>query len=153
MQNINECKNWALTYLHKLPNVNGTAKGDFLKNLQPVPEYIKEKRNEIIAPFPNAEIEPKVRDYLIIVNDGECVYRHIDDNYTGKVHLRFNWFLSVADEGGEIYVHTQKYIPKVNDVLLIDPTIPHHVTMVKGKSPLIMISYGILYKDEICVTR
>ena len=144
MQNINHCKNWALSCLHKLPKINGTGYGDALKNLKPVPEYIKEKRNEILAPFPYATNEPNVKDYLIILNSGECVFRHTDDKYEDKKHLRLNWFLSVANEGGDVYVDTKKYTPKVNDVLLIDPTIPHHVTMVKGDSPLIIISYGIL---------
>jgi hypothetical protein len=144
MQNVNECRDWALTYLNKLPNVNGTAKGDLLKNLKPVPEYIKQKRSEIIAPFPNAIIEPVVRDYLVIVSSGQCVFRHTDGEYEGKAHLRFNWVLSVADEGGEIYVGTKKHTPKINEVLFIDPTIPHWVTVVKGDTPLILISYGIL---------
>ena len=85
-----------------------------------------------------------VRDYLVIVSSGQCVFRHTDDKYEGKAHLRFNWVLSVADEGGEIYVGTKKHTPKINEVLFIDPTIPHWVTVVKGDTPLILISYGIL---------
>lgn len=146
---IDICKSWALDQIPRMKQMYGSGFGAMLKDLQPVPEFISNYRKEIISPFDGAEIEPKLRDYIVVLMPGQHINRHIDPPYTHARHLRLNWFLSVAENGGYLYIDTQRIKPEVNEVILVDPVIPHHVTTVKGNSPLIVISFGLLVKEPI----
>jgi hypothetical protein len=112
--------------------------------LQPVPEQIRTKRAEILAPFPHAFIEPADRDYLVILEEGEHVNRHTDAPHEGYQHLRFVWFLSVPEAGGELWLNTQRIETKVDGVYLLEATFPHHISVVKGNTPLVVVSFGVI---------
>lgn len=140
------CKKWALEQLPRLRFVNGSSRGDHLKDLIPVPDVLKERRKEILAPFEGAELEPLIRDYLLITMPGQYLNRHIDESYPNGTHLRLNWFLSVAESGGEFIVGTKRIVPQVDEVHMIDPTEPHHINTVRGESPIVVISFGIIAK-------
>jgi hypothetical protein len=144
---IDACVEWAMAMVPKMRPINGTGVGDMLKNLQPVPDYISQRRKEILAPFPNAKIEPILRDYLAVFRKGEHSNRHTDQTRDGYTQYRLNWFLSVPDSGGELWVGTSRIHVEKNGVYMVNPSVPHHISVVTSDIPCVVVSFGILVPE------
>ena len=153
----------ASSFFFNNPNLHGTTYGDnkiiyfhWDVNSNIFPECFRRVRRKIIElhSLQDHFSCKGTDDFLICIEEGHELPKHVDiiknvleSDYQ---HTRANWILSTSENGGFIYAEEQKYIPKVNNILLLDAKKNHGVTTVKGKTPLMIYSFGFIKR---CVTH
>jgi len=150
----------ASSFFFNNPRLHGTTYGDnkiirFLwdVNSNIVPECFRRVRRKIIELHALQDhFSCKHNDdFLICIEEEHELPEHVDiiENVLDSdyQHTRANWILSTSEDGGSIYTEEQEYIPKVNNILLFDAKKKHGVTTVKGKTPLIIYSFGFIKRE------
>lgn len=91
------------------------------------------------------EEEPRYRCFLGCNTEGGFVHAHVDDQPTGKDHIRLNIMLSRPDGGGMPIVGAQQLDVQETDLWCFHPGIVRHgSTPVVGSRPRFVLSIGVL---------
>ena len=95
--------------------------------------------------------EPMYQDYVGWISDGGYIHKHKDANFMSDVgvlkSVRYNLFLSVPHEGGDvIYGERNLKIKEGKYIKCNSGTEYHECSVVKGKKPRIVVSYGVLIR-------
>lgn len=88
-------------------------------------------------------------DYIGYITEGGKIHKHKDPTINGYDHVRFNLFISVPEKGG-FPIYNGVTIPvKVGDYVRCNSSKEcHECEMIEGKTPRIVISYGIYLKEK-----
>jgi hypothetical protein len=147
----NIIKIWALEVLPTLPNgTHAFRKMSFLSDLPTIPECIKDIKERIHSLEYDSSFHPEYNiDSLSIHLEGGNIPMHIDapPNYQDYFKRRYNLFVSVAEEGGDLIYDDETLKIKERSLIVLEASlVSHGTTTVVGKTPRIMLSFSYAVK-------
>ena len=92
--------------------------------------------------------EPKFQDFIAVINPGGYLYKHIDENYGGLIHSRFNVLLELPTKGGETFYNGESADTKEGHYIFSKSGLEEHYTNPVKDGKRISISFGFLIPFE-----
>ena len=144
-------KTWALDNLPNLPlGTHAFRHMSFLSDLPMIPECLKGIKQRIHSLENDSFFHPEYEmESLSIHLEGANIPMHIDAplNYPGYYKRRYNLFVSVAEEGGDLIYSNETLKIKEKSLIILEAGLVNHgTTTVVGKTPRIMLSFSYAVK-------
>jgi hypothetical protein len=121
----------------------------FLKDLNNFPSSINEVRKKCQNLVGGVYQEPVYKDMIVEIFEGGYINEHTDPTVEGYKHLRCNILLQKPEEGGNIVINKNPIALDVGDMYVVDTSILHAVTTVKGSVIYRGITFGFLCDANI----
>jgi hypothetical protein len=142
---VQELLNWTNTQNLQQNLCNGNLSFYvFLKDLNNFPLSINEIKKKCKILVGGIYQEPIYKDIIVEIFQNGYINEHIDLTVKGYKHLRCNILLQKPENGGEIFVNKKQVFLDVGDLHIIDTSIFHSVSIVKGLTSFKIISFGFL---------
>lgn len=125
----------------------------YLTQIGEVPQFVRDVRRKIIDEnkFHDWYHNNEIHDFIMCISEGHSLPAHNDllrdKNPDTYQHLRANWIVQSPEEGGHIFTKNSTYIPKLDDIYIVDSKKLHGVSEVVGKTPLILYSFGFIKRE------
>lgn len=145
-------KTWALEILPTLPPGTRTFRNMvFLSDLPFIPECVKSIKERLHSLEYDSSFHPEYSiDSLSIHMEGAALQMHVDaplTNHPEYYKRRYNLFVSVAEEGGDLIYPNETLKIKERSLIVIEAgLVSHGTTTVVGKTPRIMLSFSYAIK-------
>lgn len=122
-----------------------------LYKLTDIPKCLYEIKNKIIE-LENLHdylIKPDLNDYIDYMIEGAYVNNNTTNNSNGLVHVRYNVFIQLPDEGGHhIYARQKIFLEERMYVACKSGLDNHNMTTINGDKESIILSFGFLIPYE-----
>lgn len=143
---LNDC-------LNKIRHLESQANGELarftlLSRLNELPICVNDIRNKCLSITGHCLREPMFQDFLIRILPNGFVNIHTDSSRDGYKHIRFNILLQKPLDGGNIIFDRQKIEQNVGDCFVLDASIEHGVSKVRGNISYRSIVFGFLIPNE-----
>ena len=133
-------------------DVNGYNKWKkALDELNNVPECIYKIKERIVVKekLEDAPQEPILRDQIGYMIEGGNLHPHIDKNYNGLIHVRYNVYVQIPYEGGMPVYGKHMIDVREREYTVCRSGLDLHFTdVVKGDRERIILSFGFLLPYE-----
>lgn len=140
--------NWIDTqniYLHE--SIGNVGFYSLLGELNNHPKIINEIRTKCQNLVKGVYQEPIIKDFVNEVFIDGFVHRHTDPTVKGYKHLRCNIMLQKPTTGGQIIFNGKAIELEVGDMYVVDTSILHSVSEVKGNNTYKTIVFGFLCNE------
>lgn len=124
---------------------------EFLLNLFKIknrPKELNLVRNKCLTLFGECFIDPFLNDVFIRRKDNESIPLHIDYTIKGFRHIRINLMLQKPIIGGDIIDGDKTIALNEGDIYIIETSILHGLTLVKGSKDLMILSFGLQISND-----
>lgn len=111
------------------------------------PKCINEIRKKCLDLVNGVYQEPLYKDFVNEVFVGGYVNEHTDPTVKDFKHLRCNIMLQKPEIGGQIVFNKQPIDLDVGDMFILDTSVLHSVTQVKGSLSYKTIVFGFLCRE------
>jgi hypothetical protein len=143
---LNDC----LNQIRHLENqANGElARFTLLSRLNKMPKCVDVIRNKCLSITGHCLREPMLQDFVIRILPNGFVNIHTDTSRDGYKHIRFNILLQKPLNGGNIIFDGKQIQQNVGDCFVLDASIQHGVSKVRGNISYRSIVFGFLIPNE-----
>jgi hypothetical protein len=124
-----------------------TSKSNLFK-IKNIPKELNIVRNRCLALFGECFIDPFLNDLFIRRKDNELIPLHFDPTMNGFRHIRINIMLQKPNIGGDIIDGNKTIILNESDAYIIETSILHGLTLVKGSKDLMILSFGLQISND-----
>jgi hypothetical protein len=143
---LNDCLN---QIRHLEIQANGElARFTLLSRLNEMPNCVNAIRNKCLAITGHCLREPMLQDFVIRILPNGFVNIHTDASRDGYKHIRFNILLQKPLDGGNIIFDGKQIEQNVGDCFVLDASINHGVSKVRGNVSYRSIVFGFLIPNE-----
>lgn len=143
-----ELLDWANTQnLYRNQSIGRYGFFTFLNDLNNHPDCINEIRKKCQDLTNGIYQEPIYKDFVNEVFVDGFVYEHTDPTQKGFKHLRCNIMLQKPEKGGKLVFDKKPVDLNVGDMFIVDTSIPHAISIVKGNLSYKTIVFGFLSNE------
>jgi hypothetical protein len=147
-QTANELLAWANTQnLYRNQSIGQYGFYTFLNNLDNHPVCLNEIRKKCQDLIGGIYQEPIYKDFVNEVFVDGFVYEHTDPTVKGYKHLRCNIMLQKPKQGGKLVFNKQPVDLEIGDMFVVNTSIMHAVSIVKGDLSYKTIVFGFLCNE------
>jgi hypothetical protein len=144
----NELLDWSNTQnIYQRQSIGRDGFFSFLNNLNNHPACINEIRKRCINITNGVYQEPIYKDFVNEVFVDGYVRGHTDETVKGYKHLRCNIMLQKPEQGGKLLINNMPIDLDVGDMFIVDTSIMHAVSIVKGSISYKTIVFGFLCSE------